>query len=74
MKGKMTKKRLNEWIRWSLAQLEHRRVDPFLQGWRCAFALIMSFDKIPQDVRKEICEAMSIAESVLWKKSRKKAY
>jgi hypothetical protein len=69
---KMTRKRLNEWISWSMDQLEARRVDPFLQGWRCAYALIMAFDDIPADVRKKICEAVNEAESVLWKRTRKK--
>jgi hypothetical protein len=71
---RLTQKRLNEWINWSLRQLQYRRIDPFLQGWRCAFAIIMAFEGIPADVRKEICESMSKAESVLWKKTRKQDF
>jgi hypothetical protein len=67
----MTKKRLDDWMSWSLDHLNAGRVDPFLQGWRCAFASIMAADGIPNDVRKKICAAMSYAESRMWTRTRK---
>lgn len=73
-KNGMSQKRLDKWVDWSLRHLQNSRVDPFLQGWNCAFALIMSFEGIPKDVRQEISKATSYAESVLWKKTRKLKY
>lgn len=67
----MDKKRLDRWVSWSLDHLEDRRVDPFLQGWRCAYAVILAFDEIPPELRTKICAAVSYAESTLWKKTRK---
>lgn len=71
MKPGMTKKSRSEWVKWSYEQLQERRVDPFLQGWRCASALIMAFDGIPQPLRRQIMTALGYAEGKLWKKTRK---
>lgn len=70
MKPSIRKKRLNEWVRWSLEQLEGRRVDPFLQGWRCAFAMLMAVEGIPPEVRELMCSNIAYAERKLWKKTR----
>jgi hypothetical protein len=69
---KVSKKRLDEWVKWSLFHLESKRVDPFLQGWRCARAILMAVDGIPEDVREEMVRIFNNAESKLWQKTRGK--
>lgn len=71
MKKAISKKRLNEWVKWSRAHMKNSRVDPFLQGWACAFGVIFETKGIPEEVRREIFSARNYAESLLWSKLRK---